>query len=228
MAKVRSLLAKVQSKFDELTSKINRLLSHVPSYLHWVIAKVDKLWSELCAKMTELFDWFRKTLPAPGNPILLHQIGQAWNTALGLPAHKRSNEVDSDALLVDDTWTGTSAEAYKSHIDDQRGALNSVGTVAGAIASAMNTMKTGIWSFWIGVGVALIAFVGGLISVATATGTIVGIPVALALGIATAAAFWGAIGAGCALLHFACSDSRDSINTTIAYSDPWPKFAVTV
>jgi hypothetical protein len=228
MAKLEDLVQKVESKVQELTRKINGLLSHIPSYLQWVVGKVEGLWNTFCSKMAEVWAWLDRRLPWPGNPFRLHSVGLEWNTKLGQPTHKRAGDIDSDELLVDDSWTGTSAEGYKSHIGDQQAALTSVAGLAGTVMSAMNTMKTGIFAFWAGIVVGFIALLGGIVGAVTATGTVVGIPVGVALGIAAVAAFAAAAAAAELVLWLTCNDARDSINTAVGYADSWPKFAVTV
>ena len=164
VAKIKALLEKVRSKVEALASRINSLLSHVPRLLSWVIDKVQELWNKLVAKLSEFWDWFTDKLAYAGNPALLHDTGQRWNTDLGLPSHQRAEDVDSDDLLVDDTWTGTAAEAYKNKIGDQQLALDAVGqSMAATVASALNSVKSGIWAFWAGVVLAVIALVGGII-----------------------------------------------------------------
>lgn len=227
ITRVEQLLHKVQSKFDELRNKINSLLSHVPSFLHWVIGKVEDLWDKLCAKMKQFWDWFTDKLAYAGDPWLLHDIGTSWNTKLGEPAHKRANEVDSDDLLVDDTWTGSSAAAYKSHIGGQKDALNNVGqNLATTVSSALNSMKTGILSFWAGVIAGLIASGVSIALGAGESATILGIPPGVATVIAGVVVFLAAAGAGVRILKSNCDDAKDAMNNALIYADPWPDFAL--
>lgn len=227
IAKVQQLLQKVESKFEELRNKVNSVLSHVPFFLKWVISKVEDLWNKLLDKISEFWDWFTDKLAYAGDPFLLHDTGQRWNTELGMPTDRRASQVDSDALLVDDTWTGSAAAAYKSRIGEQKSALEAVGSsLATTVSSALNSMKTGIIAFWTGVAVGLVALIGGIIGAVTASGTIIGIPVGVAVAIAAVLAFLAAAGGGVLVLKSSCDDAADSMNTTRGYADPWPSFAL--
>jgi hypothetical protein len=231
---IHALIQKIVDKLDhirdlvnQIKSKINRLLSHVPSYLHWVISKVEDLWGRFCDKMAEFWDWFTDKLAYVGDPFLLKDTGERWNTELGAPAHKRANEVDSDDLLVDDNWTGTAAEAYKAKIGGQKDALNAIGqTYASGVSSALNTMKTGIWIFWIAIVSALVvaalAFVAGI----GAEGTVIGIPAGLLAQISAVVGFLLAAGGATVALKFAASDSASALRNLNNYSDKWPSFAL--
>ncbi|NLU73172.1 hypothetical protein HCC61_10850 [Streptomyces sp. HNM0575] len=231
---IHALIQKIVDKLDrirdlvnQVKNKINGLLSHVPSFLHWVISKVEDLWNRFCDKMSEFWDWFTDKLAYVGDPFLLKDTGEKWNSKLGVPAHKRASEVDSDDLMVDDNWTGTAASAYKSRIGGQKDALDAIGkTYASGVSSALNTMKTGIWIFWIAVVSALVvavfAFVGGM----AAEGTIIGIPVGLLAQIGAVVGFLLAAGGATVALKFAADDSASALRNLSGYSDKWPSFAL--
>jgi hypothetical protein len=226
--KIVDKLNHIRDLVDQVTRKINGLLSHVPSYLHWVISKVDDLWNQFCDKMAEFWDWFTDKLAYVGDPFILKDTGEKWNTKLGVPTHKRAGEVDSDDLLVDDIWTGTSASAYKDKIGGQKDALTAVGqTYASSVQSALNTMKTGIWIFWIAVVGALVVAVAAFLAGIGAEGTIVGIPAGLFLQISAVVGFLIAAGGATVALKFAADDSASALRNLNSYSDDkWPSFAL--
>lgn len=231
---INSLIQKLQEKLNKIrelvttiTNKINGLLSHVPGWLHWAVSKIEDLWNKFCDKMGEFWDWFTDKLAYVGDPFLLKDTGQRWTDKLGAPTHKRAGEVDSDDLLVDDIWTGTAADAYKSKIGDQKSALNAVGTsYANSVQLSLNTMKTGIWVFWIAVVAALvvatIAFIAGI----GAEGTIIGIPAGLFAQIAAVVGFLLAAGGATLALKFSADDSASSLRNLNSYADKWPSFAL--
>lgn len=223
--RIEGLLDKIEGKVDAIRDKINSLLSHVPSFLHWVVSKVEDLWNKVCDKIGEFWDWFTDKLAYAGDPGLLQSTGQDWNSKLGEPTHKRASTVGSDQLLVDDTWTGDGADKYKSHMGDQESALESVGqTYASAVSSTLNSLKTGVILFWAGVIAGLIALTTGIIAATAATGTIIGIPAALASIIFAIVGFLATAGGGVLALKLACSDASSSLQTLLGYADPWPDF----
>lgn len=232
---INSLIQKIEEKLRQINDivnrvrdKINSLLSHVPGFLHWAVSKIQDLWNQFCAKMSEFWDWFTDKLAYAGDPFILQDTGDKWNTKLGGPAHKRAKEVDSDDLLVDDIWTGTGAEAYKSKIDGQKEALDSVGqNYATAVQSALNGMKTGIWVFWIGIVVALVILVAGVIIGAAADASIIGLPAGMAEMLAAVIEFLLVGGASIAALALLAHDSAASLRQVNSYyDDKWPSFAL--
>lgn len=225
--RINDKLNQIRDLINRITDKINGLLHHVPSYLHWVVSKIEDLWNRFCDKMTEFWNWFTDKLAYAGDPFLLKDTGEKWNTKLGVPAHKRAGEVDSDDLLVDDIWTGTAADAYKDKIGDQKDALNAVGqTYASGVQSALNTMKTGIWIFWIGIVGGLVVLVGGILVGLGAEGTIIGIPAGLLEQIVAVVGFLILAGGAVAALKFSADDSAAALRNLNSYSDKWPGFAL--
>lgn len=225
--KIESLLDKIQDKIKWIEGKINGLLSHVPFFLKWAVSAIQDLWNKVCDKIEEFWNWFTDKLAYAGDPGLLQQTGQDWNKLLGQPTHKRAADVDSDELLVDDTWTGTAADAYKSHIGDQKSALEAVGqTYATAVSSALNGLKTGVILFWSGVIAGLISLLVGIVLATGATGTIIGIPAALATILGAIVLFLVTAGGGVLALKLSLGDTSSSLNTLKSYTDPWPNFVL--
>lgn len=223
--RIEGLLSKVESKIEEVRNRINKLLSKVPGFLHWAVSKVEHAWNKLCDKIGEFWDWFTDKLAYAGDPGLLEQTGGDWNTLLGQPLHKDAAEVAAGKLLVDDTWTGDGADAYKADIGDQKSALDAVGqTYASAVSGALNGLKTGLIEFWAGVIVGLIALVTGIIAGAAATGTIIGIPAGVAAIIFAVIGFLTAAGAGVLALKLSADDTASSLKTLTSYANPWPSF----
>lgn len=226
--RINEKLDKIRQLVEQITNKINGLLSHVPGVLHWAVSKIEDLWKTFCDKMTEFWNWFTDKLAYAGDPFLLKDIGEKWNTKLGVPAHKRAKEVDADDLLVDDIWTGTGAEAYKSKIGDQKDALDSIGqNYATAVQGALNTMKTGIWVFWIGIVGGLIELIGGFVAGAIAEATVVGAGPGLAEQILVVVVFLVLAGGATAALKLCADDSAAALKGVNSYyDDKWPSFAL--
>lgn len=226
--KIEEKLNKIQELVTRIENKINGLLQKVPGWLHWAVSKIVDLWNKFCKKMSEFWDWFTDKLAYCGDPMLLQDTGKKWNTNLGIPAHKRAQAVDADDLLVDDVWTGTGAEAYKGKIGDQKDALNAIGqNYASSIQGALNTMKTGIWAFWIGIVAGLVELIAGLIIGLVAEATVVGSGPGLAEQLLSVGVFLLLAGSGVAALKFCCDDSADALRAVNSYyDDKWPSFAL--
>lgn len=237
---INSLIQKIEEKLHQINDivnrvrdKINSLLSHVPGVLHWAVAKIQDLWNQFCKKMTEFWDWFTDKLAYAGDPFILQDTGDKWNTNIGIPAHKRAKEVDASVLLVDnqdkdENWSGTGADAYRSKLGDQKEALDGIGqNYATAVQSALNGMKTGIWVFWIGIGVAIVILVAGVIIGAAADASIIGLPAGMAEMLAAVIEFLLVGGASVAALALLAHDSAASLRQVNSYyDDKWPDFAL--
>jgi hypothetical protein len=225
--KVTEKLNRIRDLVDQVRDKINGLLDAVPFFLKWIVSKIEGLWDKFCNKMEEFWNWFTDKLAYAGDPFLLKETGQKWTDQLGKPTHQRFEEVDSDDLLVDDNWRGTAASAYKEKIGGQKDALNAVGRIhANPIQSALNTMKTGIWIFWIGIASALAALILGVIAGLAAEGTIIGIPAGLFAQIAAVIAFLLAAGGATAALKLSCDDAAQGLRNLNTYANKWPSFAL--
>lgn len=226
--KINEKLQKIQQLQNEIMNKINGLLSHVPGYLHWAVSKIVDLQRKFNEKMVEFWNWFTDKLAYVGDPFLLKSTGERWNTALGVPTHKRANEVDADDLLVDGIWTGSGAEAYKSKIGDQKDALDSIGqNYATGVQGALNTMKTGIWVFWLGIVGGLIELVGGVLAGLIAEATVVGALPGLAEQILVVVVFLVLAGGATAALKLCADDSASALKgVNNYYDDKWPSFAL--
>ncbi|MGZ4447608.1 MAG: hypothetical protein ACXVWZ_08790 [Nocardioides sp.] len=228
IARINGFLDKVQAKLEELTDKVNSILSHVPGFLSWAVDKFMDLWNTMLDKLGEFWGWFTDKLAYAGDPFGLGDVGDRWNSDLGLPAKALADSIDDEhELLVDDTWTGLAATAYKEQVPDQESALRTVGqTFASAVDSAMGTLKAGIITFWAAVVTALVTLVLAIIAATAAAGTVIGLPAAPVAVISGIVAFLLAAGTGVAALYLTTSSAADSFRNARQYATSWPDFAV--
>jgi hypothetical protein len=226
--KINGFLDKVQGKLEELTDKVNGILSHVPFFLQWAVDKFMDLWNKMLDKLGEFWDWFTDKLAYCGDPFGLGDAGDRWNTDLGQPTKALADQIDGEhELLVDDNWTGTAASAYKEQVPDQEAALRSVGqSFATAVDSAMGSLKTGLITFWLAIGAALVALAVAIVLATAAAGTVIGLPAAPVAVIAGVIAFLVAAGTGLAALYLGTSSAADSFRNARQYATDWPEFAV--
>jgi hypothetical protein len=228
IAKISGFLDKVQGKLEELTDKVNGILSHVPFFLQWAVDKFMDLWNKMLDKLGEFWDWFTDKLSYCGDPFGLGEAGDRWNTDLGLPTKSLADQIDDEhELLVDDTWTGTAATAYKEQVPDQEAALRTVGqSFATAVDSAMGSLKSGLLLFWGGIVIGLITLVGAIIGATAAAGTIIGLPAAPVAVVIGVVGFLLTAGAGVAALYLLAGTAADSLRNGRQYATDWPDFAV--
>lgn len=228
MGEVERLLQQIQDKIDWLRDKINGVLEKVPGWLDWVVGKVQEAWNEFIAKVGELWDWFTDKLAYAGDPGGLDSLATRWTTEIATVTSAQAHEVDSGDLMVDDRWQGDAAEQYRQKVPEQKSTLEAIrGQLVTAVTGALDTLRMGIITFWVGVGTALLALVGGLAGAATATGTIVGLPAAPVIaGIAVAVAL-AALGSTYWVLTSQAASAELKMRGAQSYGlDQWPSFAL--
>lgn len=229
VARVISLLDTVEAKIQELQDKVNSLLDSVPFFLDWVIGKVQDAWNGFIAKLQSFWDWFTDKLSYAGDPGGLAAATQSWHADVGGPASSQSGRVDEGALLVDDNWSGDAASQYKQKFPGQKTAMENIRTeFVNNITLALDTIRSGIYKFWVAVAAALVALLVGVAAALTATGTIIGLPAVPVIAAGAVATCLVALGSGVVLLN---SDA-DSANNRMAQAasfgpDAWPTFALT-
>lgn len=226
--KVNALLDKIADRIEQIRQKVNSILSKVPGFLRWAVDKFLDAWNAMLKKLGEFWDWFTDKLASVGDPFGLVDTGSDWHTMLGEPGKQAADSIDDEhELLVDDTWTGLAATAYKDQVPAQESALRSLGqTFASSVASSLKTLSFGIAAFWILVISALVTLVLALVAATAATGSIMGLPAVPVLIVSGIVAFLVQVGGGLATLTFTASSAADGFRNITRYATDWPEFAV--
>lgn len=225
---IQELLDELREKVDSLAQKVNSILSQVPFWLDWVVDRVQDAWSQMMAKLSEFFAWFGDKLAYAGDMAGLERAALDWNHDVGRPASTQSQEVDAGDLMVDDAWSGTAAEQYRQKVPDQKEAMSAIRDVfSTTISAALDTMRSGLNTFWWCVAGAIASVIAAAVGAATATGTIIGLPaapVALAVGIVAALV---ALGSGISVLNSDARSAARALKEARDYGlESWPVFAL--
>jgi hypothetical protein len=142
--------------------------------LRWAAADVDSGLAELLA--------------APGDPALLRRAGAEWLNRVCAPVSRLVGVATLNAAQVDDHWTGTAAEAYRSTLPAQQAALAAVVATGQDVDATLAELAAALTKFWVAIGSACLATVFALAAALTSAGTLVGAPVAVGAGLAGMAA----------------------------------------
>jgi hypothetical protein len=174
--KLRQLLTEVEQKIDHLVDNINGLLDWVPWGLGWAVDKFKDLWNKAMDKLGEFWDFIRPIMILIGRPWDISSAQTDWNTVGSNVSGEVVTATDGE-LSVDDNWTGTAAEQYKKALANQKAALTAIKTTfTDKIAPALAGMVSALYTFYVGVGVAIAALVIGILAATGEAVSILGLP----------------------------------------------------
>lgn len=228
VSKVEAVLEKLKAKIEDLRTEINSALSKVPGFLDSVVGAVKDGWKAFCDKMQEFWVWFADKLAYVGDPGKLNAVSLSWMRDVGGPASQQSQLVDAGELLVDDNWTGDAAEQYRQKLPEQKSALESIrNEFSTVISGALDTLRNGIYVFWVSVMGAIIAMIVGIVGAMASTATIVGLPAAPVIASMAAVTALGALGGGIAILNSTATSANNKMTQAATFGlTTWPSFAV--
>ena len=174
--KLRTLLQEVEQKIDSLVDKVNGILDWVPWGLGWVVDKFKSLWNKAMDKLGEFWDFISPIMVLIGRPWDISDAQSDW-TKVGSDVSGEVVTATDGELSVDDNWTGTAAEQYKKALANQKAALMAIKTTfTDKIAPALAGMVSALYTFYVGVGVAIAAMIIGIVAATGEAVSILGLP----------------------------------------------------
>jgi hypothetical protein len=174
--KLRQLLTEVEQKIDHLVDKVNGILDWVPWGLGWVVDRFKDLWNKAMDKLGEFWDFISPIMILIGRPWDISSAQTDWNTVGSDVSGEVVTATDGE-LSVDDNWTGTAADQYKKALANQKAALTAIKTTfTDKIAPALAGMVSALYTFYVGVGVAIAALVIGILAATGEAVSILGLP----------------------------------------------------
>lgn len=210
---ILDLVEELQAKMQELQDKVNDALSRVPFFLDWVVDKIHDAWDWLVQKWNEFWDAADLIFSNMGSPEAIDQVTQGWSDSIGSPVSAQVQNADRALLGADDHWEGQAADAYFPKANLHKAAMENVQTnyVDGA-NSALDTVRSGLTKFYMGLITALGALIAGFIGAITASGTIVGIPAGILIAAGACLVAIGAFYTGGTLLKSDCTTAKNDLN----------------
>jgi hypothetical protein len=194
LAQIDGTVARIIAKTDDLSGNVNAGIRYLPP---WVQSGVSDKWDEFVDLMGRIWDKLTEIFSNMGAPWALSALADDWSERVSGPVSGIASKADRDNTEVDRYWEGDAASAYLDTLTPQRLAIEKIqATFSAPLSTALNEMRNAIWIFWVALGTALLALVGGIIGAYFATGTIVGIPAGVAIAIGAALIFIGALAGG--------------------------------
>lgn len=216
LEKINNEITRINEKVTELSNKINSVLSNVPSFLGWVVDRVEALWDEFVAAMERLWEKITEIFSNLGSPSTLWDTADDWSELVGGPVSGIAGNAHSDNSEIDRYWEGDAAVAYLDTLMPQRVAMEKIQTTfSEPVATALSGMAKAIIAFWVSLGIALASLVAGLIGAAAASGTIIGIPAGIVVAIGAVAVCVAAIAAGYLILKSEASSAKNTLTTKL-------------
>lgn len=227
VAEVLTLLDRVRQKADELGDALNAVLRRVPDLLSWIADRIHEGWDEFVGKLKEFFSWCADKLAYAGDPGALEQVRDRWHEVAASTA-ALGQRVSAGELATDDSWQGDAADQYRQKIPDQKAAITAFrADFASGITSGVDALRGGIITFWIGVVVAVVALISGIIGALTSTATLFGAPAAPFIAAAAVLAALAAVGGGLLVLNSQASSAAGTIRGAASSGlQSWPSFAL--
>ncbi|HEY8721634.1 hypothetical protein [Pengzhenrongella sp.] len=229
---IRDLLKTIETKFGELQRAVSGALSAVGSWAAVVADQIQDAWTKICTEAEKFWNAIGEILGNMGDPGALSDMSTRWNADVGAPVSAKVQVADAGNLEVDETWSGKAADNYRQRISLHKTALDKVqSTIAVGMSSALDTVKTGIWTFFGCLLGALASLVVGILGALASTATILGIPAGILIGagaflVAAAAVFTGGI-----LLKSSCQSALNALQQKVGDNSGfldgrWPKGAL--
>lgn len=172
----------------------------------WVLEKVREFeqW-----KIRTLVQIGKLTIDLAGNPSAIREVGDDWTQQVGAAAIAQAQELGRERLPSYGRWKGNAADVYYIGVGiGQVKALEAVRNATNEINESMKAIAAAVTSFWTSVGIAVSTLIGGIIGALAASGTIVGIPAGIVIGVGACVAFIAVLGEAIFSLGNAFNDTR--------------------
>jgi len=217
---ITSTIARIQAKTDELQQSINGKLHWLPSGLQ---DSVVAGWDKFCGLMADIWHALGDILGHLGSPDTLYRTAGLWSSTVGGPVSEKVGTVDAGLLTVDDTWTGTAADAYRQLLPGQKAALGAVKTTfTDPIATALSSLAKAIYIFWGALAAAIVGLAAGIVSGLASSATIIGLPATPFILVTAGLVAGAAIAAGEWNLGSTASDLNTTLQQKLAESTTYP------
>jgi uncharacterized protein YukE len=180
---------KLRELWDDLVRGIDRVLGHLPSML---AGKLRDMFAELAAKVAEMFTNMVKFATERGSASAVTAAGDSWNTDVGGRASTQSGLLAEGVLATDNSWDGDAADRYREAITTQGRALTQLKTITDTLQSTLNEIASAMTVYWIGMAVAIAAYIVAMAATAIACAGVATAPAGIVAGIAATVTVIGA------------------------------------
>lgn len=235
-----AILEKLNGLVERIMDKVSQLHDNIISKSRWLPGPLqDKVidgWNHLVRTLDRFWAAQQEFWGNMGSPSTLWNTADAWSDTIGGPVSGQVPSVKAGRLQGDNTsnWQGNAAEQYRQGLPLHEVALDKIkSSLSDGVSTALSELAKGIITFWASLGVALAAFVGGMIGAVTSSATIVGLPAAPFIAAGAALAAVAAFLSGSLILKAVASSTnstlRQKLNDNSGYDNGhWPKTTATV
>lgn len=213
---------KVADEIFRMTQeKLREVIGHIEEFSALLVAvgevAATLLGTWVLEKVREFEQWRIRTLieigkliiDLGGNPSAIRKVGDDWTQQVGAAAIAQAQELGRERLPSYGRWKGSAADVYYIGVGiGQVKALESVRNATNEINESMKAIAAAVTSFWTTVGIAVSTLIGGIIGALAASGTIVGIPAGIVIGVGACVAFIALLGEAIFSLGNAFDDTR--------------------
>jgi len=204
----------VEKEIQRLFDQVNRVLSHVPGVLEYLIRPIVDGMEALGKSVQEFWDRVNKVWDQPGDPDKLKEVGEQWVNHVGNALGDIADTIKLDQLRTNVEWTGRAARAYSATVPPQSEGLESIKDIAGQMRGSLTNLANAIENFWTAFWFTLAGLVVGIVIAIACACTVVGIPAAIVELAAILTASIAAVGAMIAAVE-ARNDTIDVEQTVI-------------
>jgi len=176
-AQYEAVTIKINAGMNDLSNLIREIIPAAEAGIdHWFIPGFVKdavMWlaKEAVDIAESLWRTFTEVLKGVAAPILFFAHAYDWTDIGGL-ASGVVGELSPTVLPSGQHWTGSAADAYAKNLAPQAAAATRIGSVAGSTATALTVCSGAGLLFYLALGVILAQFIGVMIGVIAALGSI--------------------------------------------------------
>lgn len=235
-----AIIEKLNGLVERIMGKISRLHDDIVSKSRWLPEvlrdKVIAGWNQFVRAMEKFWQAQREFWGNMGSPSTLWNTADAWSDTIGGPVSGQVSSAKAGRLVGDNVsnWQGNAAEQYRQGLPLHEVALEKTkSSLSDGVSTVLSDLAKGIIAFWAGLGVALAAFVGGMIGAVSSSATILGLPAAPFIAAGAALAAVAAFLSGSLILRSVASSGnstlRQKLNDNSGYDNGhWPRTTATV
>lgn len=235
-----AIIEKLNGLVERIMGKIAQLHDNIISKSRWLPGPLqDKViagWNQFIRAMDRFWEAQQQFWGNMGSPSTLWNTADAWSDTIGGPVSGQVASAKAGRLRGDNSsnWQGNAAEQYRQGLPLHEAALDKMkSTLSDGVSTALSDLAKGIITFWAALGVALAAFVGGMIGAVASSASVFGLPAAPFIAAGAVLAAVAAFLSGSLILKAVASSNnstlRQKLNDNSGYDNGhWPRTTATV
>ncbi|HEU5471466.1 MAG TPA: hypothetical protein VFV67_12495 [Actinophytocola sp.] len=189
VAAVRDAVDRLREIWNDIVDGVNHVLGILPGFLE---GPVKDAFNNLSGKVTEALDKIWQFYTERGSASAVRQVASDWNTEVGGAASEQAGLLTPAQLASTGQWSGTAATRYTQVVGNQTKALADVKTITDSVQTTLNEIADALRNFWVGLAVAVGAYIASMVGCAIGAATVVGAVPSLIAALGFSVTFIGA------------------------------------